>query len=72
MPTIYGNERRQTKNAQEQPSNASRHQCVHTKVFWSMVDLRRCALGVSLANTWVRFSSYTKGDIHRSQPVWSP
>ena len=27
MPTIYGNERRQTKNDQEQPSNASRHLC---------------------------------------------
>jgi len=46
--------------------------CVHTKIFWSMVDLRRYALGVSVANTWVRFSSYTKGDIRRSKPVWSP
>ena len=45
---------------------------VHSNVFWSMVDLRRCALGVSIANTWVRFSSYSKGDIRRSQPVWSP
>jgi len=26
-----------------------------------MVDLGMCALGVSIANTWVRFSSYTKG-----------
>jgi len=45
---------------------------VHTKVLWSMVDLRLCALGVSIASTWVHLSSYTKGDIHKSMLTWSP
>ena len=41
---------------------------VHNKFAWSLVRLHKCyALGVSIANTWVRFSSYTKGDIRRSQ-----
>jgi len=47
--------------------------CVHNKFVWPLVRLHKCyALGVSIANTWVRVSSYTKEDIRRSQPVWSP
>jgi len=32
----------------------------------------KALLGVSIANSWVRLSSYTKEDFRRSKPVWSP
>ena len=40
--------------------------------FWFLVELKRCYLGVSIANLWVRLSSYTKEDNRRSKHVWSP
>jgi len=41
-------------------------------VFWSMTELKRQYLDVTIANPWVRLSSYTKDDVSRSMPVWSP
>ena len=40
-----------------------------TNFFWSVIELKRDALGVSIANSWVRLSSYTKEDIRRSMAV---
>ena len=37
-----------------------------------MVELKSLYLDVTIANTWARFSSYTKGDIHKSTLFWSP
>jgi len=40
-------------------------------VFWSAIELKRELLGVTIANPWVRLSSYTKDNVCRSMPVWS-
>jgi len=37
-----------------------------------MVELKRQYLDVTVANPWVRLSSYTKDDVRRSMPVLSP
>jgi len=37
-----------------------------------MVELKSLYLDVTIANAWARFSSYTKGDIHKSTLFWSP
>ena len=41
-------------------------------VFWPMTELKRQYLDVTIANPWVRLSSYTKDDVSRSMHVWSP
>jgi len=37
--------------------------------FWSMIELKRQYLDVTIANPWVRLSSYIKDDVRRSMPV---
>jgi len=43
---------------------------MYTTNCWYLVRLNNCyALGLTLANTWVRFSTQTKGDIHKSMLI---
>jgi len=39
---------------------------LYNTIFWSVVELKRYDLGVTIANTWVRLNSYTKDDTSQS------
>ena len=61
-------------------TNRNRHNWNIWHNTWSTVvhiilssgEIKRLYLGVTIANTWIRPSSYTKDGIHRSTPAWPP